>query len=228
MTLALFTMALAAVAITAARPAAAHAQELPEWAQLTGTCESGQSLFHVEMLNPREGAFEFEYQLSALGFGGGVESGETSLAAGETFTLDFAPVANPQSEWRVYIAELPTYNPVGQSNAVSDPCATTTTTTTTTTDATTTTTTTGATSTSTTTTSDDTATTTTDDFAFPDATTTTTGDIDPVASTGSGGGGLAQTGVGIAVLVGGAAVLLFNGIGLARMTRRGWGTEDES
>lgn len=230
MGLALLTMALATVALVVARPPEAQAQEVPEIATLTGSCESEQSVFHVEMVNPRETTFNFEYQLSAFGFGGGVGA-ETSLEPGATFTFDFPPEATAQTEWRVYFADADAgYSLVGQSNAVTNPCGEESTTDESTTDESTTdeSTTDESTTEETTTESTETSTeTTTDDFTFPTVTTTTDPGIAPAASSGSGGG-LAQTGVAVVVLIGGAAVLLFNGIGLTRITRRGWGSEDES
>jgi hypothetical protein len=233
MALALFTMALATAVLVTARPQEAQAQEIPEIAVLTGTCEAEQSMFHVEMVNPRETTFDFEYQLSAFGFGGGAGA-ETSLEPGATFSHDFPAEATPQTEWRVYFADADAgYSLVGQSNAVTDPCGEVSTTDESTTDGTTTDESTTEESTTEESTSEESTTeesteTSTDDFDFPVVTTTTDpGAIDPVSSNGSGGG-LAQTGVAVVVLLGGAAVLLFNGIGLTRITRRGWATEDES
>jgi hypothetical protein len=229
-TLALFLMVLATLALTTARPPAATAQELPVMAALTGQCAAGQAVFHVEMVNSRTGTFNFAYVLSFGDIGVGNQSGETSLPAGQTFTHDFDPEPGAEPNWRVDIFDVDQgYNPVGQSNTLPNPCLTTTTTTSTTTTTTTSGTTTTTTPTDTTTTDPTTTTdtTTTSDTTLPTTTTTTDpGTIAPVSSEGDTGG-LAQTGVAIAVLVGAAAMLLFNGIGLTRITRREWATRND-
>ncbi|HEX6356015.1 hypothetical protein [Actinophytocola sp.] len=228
--LAAFLMVLATLAIATGHPTRASAQA-QVIATLTGTCAGGQATFRVSMANPKSGAFNFAFHLASTADPlQGVQEGEGSVAAGGTFTHDFTPVdPGTSTSWRAVFFDADAgFSMVGESNAV-NPCLTTTTTTTTTTTsaATTTTTTTTRPTTSTTTTSGTAPTsTTTSDFALPTTTTTTTGAVTPAASS-TNGGGLAKTGVAVLVLVGAGAVLLFNGIGLTRMTRRGWATRDD-
>lgn len=236
MALALFTMVPATFAIaTSARPPEANAQVLPVIAELTGECVADMSVFHVSMTNTRATTFNFQLELSANGAGGGNQFTDASVAAGGAFTFDFMPETPSAAQWAAYFFDADAnYLPTGQSNLLDDPCSDTTTTDETTTDETTTDETTTDETTTDETTTDESTTeettteestvTSTDDLGFPTVTTTT--DIAPVASTTSGGG-LAQTGVAVVVLLGGAAVLLFNGIGLTRITRRGWGLKDE-
>lgn len=231
MTLALFMMVPATFAIaTSARPPAAQAQTLPVIAELTGECVEEKSVFHLSMTNTRATTFNFQLELSANGAGGGNQFTDASVAAGGAFTFDFMPETPSAAQWAAYFFDADAnYLPVAQSNLLDDPCGESTTTDETTTDETTTDeTTTDETTTEETiteeTTTEETTVTSTDDLGFPTVTTTT--DIAPVASTTSGGS-LAQTGVAVIVLLGGAAVLLFNGIGLTRITRRGWGVQDE-
>ena len=223
--LALFVMVGAVLMLVLARPQSATAQELPIMGTLTGECVEELAVFHYELLNPVEGAYAFAYQLAGSD-GTANQSGETTLAAGETFTFDFTGESSTAPEWRVDILDPALgYPVVGQSDVVANPCGDTTTTTTTTTDTTTTTTDT----TTTTTTSAPTDTTTTSDTTtdpLPVVTTTTDAEIAPVSSDSSSGG-LAQTGVAVVVLVGAAGVLLFNGIGLTTMTRPGWAAKSD-
>ena len=234
MTLALSMMVLATLAIVTARPPRAEAQEeLPIIAELTGECVAEQSVFHVSMTNDRATTFNFEAGLSSGGATGSNQVTEASVAAGGVFTFDWAPEAPQTAKWGVYFFDADQfYAPVGQTNLLDDPCSTTSTTDESTTDESTTDESTTDESTSESSSTDESTSeestsesTSTDDLGFPTVTTTT--DIDPVASTGGSGGGLAQTGVAVVVLIGGAAVLLFNGIGLTRITRRGWGLEDD-
>ncbi len=237
-TLALLVMALATLGI-ATNPPKANAADVI--ATMTGTCDStGKAVFSVSMPNPKTGAYNFEYRLVYTPSGGSpAQTGEATLAAGATFTKTFEPVVHSnRATWRVNFYDKDSALALtGESNRM-NPCtgSTTTTTTTTTTSGTTTTTTTTTTSskatstttkpTTSTTTNATTSTTATTGGTSPTSTTTTTGAVAPAASS-STGGGLAKTGVAVLVLLGAGAVLLFNGIGLARMTRRGWATKDD-
>ena len=234
--LALLVMVFATLAMATSRSPEAQAQD--DVATLTGTCsatDDTMAVFAFTFHNAEAAEFFFYYRLTPFGTpdqeGDFVVTGEATVAAGQDFSLTFDAMAHGDNPtWNVYVLDSGG-STVGASNTLANPCldtetTSTTTTTTTTTTSTTTTTTTDATTTTTDTT--DTTDTPTDDFTLPgdDVVTTTTDDPGAVTNT-SGGGGLAQTGVAIAVFVGAAGVLLFNGIGLMRMTRRGWATEND-
>lgn len=133
MSLALLTMVLATFALVSTRSPEAQAQDFPIEALLTGTCDTDttKAVFTVTMDNPRDTAFNMYYSLtpipdpSSTPYGG---DGEVSLAAGETFTHTFDVVTHAaQPNWRVYFLDADLdYQPVYQSNVLSNPCLVTT------------------------------------------------------------------------------------------------------